>query len=165
MGEVRVVGIRVEQPQNQPVLLLRESNGDRYLPIWIGQSEANAIALEQQGVEPARPMTHDLLIDLLGALGASLTQVVVTEVVESTFFAELHLDRDGATITLSSRPSDAIAIALRADAPIYVATELMDAVGVIMVEAASDDDEPDNDLVDAFREFLDSIDPDDFQAS
>ena len=69
MGEVRVVGIRVEQPQNQPVLLLRESNGDRYLPIWIGQSEATAIALEQQGVEPARPLTHDLIRDLIGALG------------------------------------------------------------------------------------------------
>ncbi len=165
MVRVHLKTVGVDMASNSPVLLLTEDDGERAIKIYIGAPEATAIAYAVQHVPTARPMTHDLLIDLLGALGASLTQVVVTEVVESTFFAELHLDRDGATITLSSRPSDAIAIALRADAPIYVATELMDAVGVIMVEAATDDDEPENDLVDAFREFLDSIDPDDFQAS
>ena len=89
MGEVRVVGIRVEQPQNQPVLLLRESNGDRYLPIWIGQSEAAAIALEQQGVEPARPLTHDLIRDLIAALGHSLKEVRIVDLQEGTFYADL----------------------------------------------------------------------------
>ena len=93
MGEVRVVGIRVEQPQNQPVLLLRESNGDRYLPIWIGQSEAAAIALEQQGVEPARPLTHDLIRDLIGALGHSLKEVRIVDLQEGTFYADLIFDR------------------------------------------------------------------------
>ena len=82
MAEVRVVGIRVEQPQNQPVLLLRESNGDRYLPIWIGQSEAAAIALEQQGVEPARPLTHDLIRDVIAALGHSLKEVRIVDLQE-----------------------------------------------------------------------------------
>ena len=94
MGEVRVVGIRVEQPQNQPVLLLRESNGDRYLPIWIGQSEAAAIALEQQGVEPARPLTHDLIRDLIAALGHSLKEVRIVDLQEGTFYADLIFDRD-----------------------------------------------------------------------
>ena len=84
-----MVGIRVEQPQNQPVLLLRESYGDRYLPIWIGQSEAAAIALEQQGVEPARPLTHDLIRDLIAALGHSLKEVRIVDLQEGTFYADL----------------------------------------------------------------------------
>jgi bifunctional DNase/RNase/DNA-binding transcriptional MerR regulator len=117
MGEVRVVGIRVEQPQNQPVLLLRESNGDRYLPIWIGQSEAAAIALEQQGVEPARPLTHDLIRDLIAALGHSLKEVRIVDLQEGTFYADLIFDRD---IKVSARPSDSVAIALRVGVPIYV---------------------------------------------
>ena len=88
MGEVRVVGIRVEQPQNQPVLLLREADGDRYLPIWIGQSEAAAIALEQQGVEPPRPLTHDLIRDLIAALGHSLKEVRIVDLQEGTFYEQ-----------------------------------------------------------------------------
>ena len=103
MGEVRVVGIRVEQPQNQPVLLLRESNGDRYLPIWIGQPEAAAIALEQQGHEPARPLTHDLIKDVIAALGHSLKEVRIVDLQEGTFYADLIFDRD---IKVSARPSD-----------------------------------------------------------
>ncbi len=117
MGEVRVVGIRVEQPQNQPVLLLREANGDRYLPIWIGQSEAAAIALEQQGVEPPRPLTHDLIRDLIAALGHSLKEVRIVDLQEGTFYADLIFDRN---ITVSARPSDSVAIALRVGVPIYV---------------------------------------------
>lgn len=101
MGEVRVVGIRVEQPQNQPVLLLRETNGDRYLPIWIGQSEAAAIALEQQGVEPPRPLTHDLIRDVIAALGHSLKEVRIVDLQEGTFYADLVFDRN---ITVSARP-------------------------------------------------------------
>ena len=94
MGEIRVVGIRVEQPQNQPVLLLREANGDRYLPIWIGQAEATAIVLEQQGVEPARPLTHDLIRDLIPRLGHSLKEVRIVDLQEGTFYADLVFDRD-----------------------------------------------------------------------
>src|SRR5690606_39625540 len=116
MAEVRVVGIRVEQPQNQPVLLLRESNGDRYLPIWIGQSEAAAIALEQQGVEPARPLTHDLIRDVIAALGHSLKEVRIVDLQEGTFYADLTFDRD---IKASARPSDSAAGALRVAVPSY----------------------------------------------
>src|SRR5260370_33246752 len=116
MGEVRVVGIRVERPKNQPVWLLREANGDRYLPVWIGQSEAAAIALEQQGHEPARPLTHDLIRDLIAALGHSLKEVRIVDLQEGTFYADLIFDRD---IQASARPADAVVIALRLGVPIY----------------------------------------------
>jgi bifunctional DNase/RNase len=109
-------------------------------------------------------MTHDLMINLLTSLGASLERVVVTEVIDATYFAELHLQSSTGPSTLSARPSDAIAIALRAEAPIFVAQSLMDEVGVVLVEADEDEEDAD-DLVDEFRAFLDSIDPDDFQAS
>ena len=93
MAEVRVVGIRVEQPANQPVLMLREEGGDRYLPIWIGPNEANAIILEQQGVEPARPLTHDLFRDVIAALGHSLKEVRIVDLQEGTFYADLIFDK------------------------------------------------------------------------
>src|ERR1700738_1898380 len=117
MGEVRVVGIRVEQPQNQPVLLLREANGDRYLPILIGQSAAAAIAPEQQGVEPARPLTHDVIRDVIAALGHSLKEVRIVDLQEGTFYADLIFDRN---IKVSARPSDYVALALRGGGAVYV---------------------------------------------
>src|SRR3954453_9549684 len=129
MGEVRVVGIRVEQPQNQPVLLLRESNGDRYLPIWIGQMEANAIALEQQGVEPARPLTQELIRDLITALGHSLKEVRIVVLQEGPFYADLVFDRD---IKVSARPSDSVAIAMRVGVPIYVEEAVMAEAGLLI---------------------------------
>ena len=103
MSEMRVVGVRVELPANQPILLLRETSGDRYLPIWIGSVEATAIALEQQGVKPARPLTHDLLKDVIGALGRRLEQVRITDLQEGTFYAELVFD----TVTPPSKTSSA----------------------------------------------------------
>lgn len=165
MGEVRVVGIRVEQPQNQPVLLLRESNGDRYLPIWIGQSEATAIALEQQGVEPARPLTHDLFRDVIGALGGhSLKEVRIVDLREGTFFADLIFDRD---VKVSARPSDSVAIALRMGVPIYVEEAVLAEAGLLIPD--ENDDESTGavreDEVEKFKEFLDSVSPDDFKAT
>ena len=132
-----MVGIRVEQPQNQPVLLLRESNGDRYLPIWIGQSEATAIALEQQGVEPARPLTHDLIRDLIAALGHSLKEVRIVDLQEGTFYADLIFDRD---IKVSARPSDSVAIALRVGVPIYVEEAVLAEAGLLIPD--ENDEEP-----------------------
>jgi bifunctional DNase/RNase len=165
MGEVRVVGIRVEQPQNQPVLLLREANGDRYLPIWIGQSEAAAIALEQQGVEPPRPLTHDLIRDLIAALGHSLKEVRIVDLQEGTFYADLIFDRN---ITVSARPSDSVAIALRVGVPIYVEEAVLAEAGLLIPDE-NDDDEPSGavreDEVEKFKEFLDSVSPDDFKAT
>lgn len=166
MGEVRVIGIRVEQPQNQPVLLLRESNGDRYLPIWIGQTEAQAIALEQQGgVEPARPLTHDLIRDLITALGHSLKEVRIVDLQEGTFYADLIFDRD---IKVSARPSDSVAIAMRAGVPIYVEEAVLAEAGLLIPPDESDE-EPTGavreDEVEKFKEFLDSVSPDDFKAT
>lgn len=163
MGEVHVVGIRVEQPQNQPVLLLRESSGDRYLPIWIGQAEAAAIALEQQGVEPARPLTHDLIRDLLVALGHSLREVRIVDLQEGTFYADLVFDDD---VVVSARPSDSVAIALRTGVPIFVEEAVLDEAGLLIPD---DDTEGEGgvreDEVEKFKEFLDSVSPDDFKAT
>jgi len=109
---MRVVGVRVELPANQPILLLRETHGDRYLPIWIGSVEATAIALEQQGVKPARPLTHDLLKDVVGALGRRLEQVRITDLQEGTFYAELVFDGG---VKVSARPSGLDALLLQRD--------------------------------------------------
>ncbi|MGL4306567.1 MAG: bifunctional nuclease family protein [Mycobacteriaceae bacterium] len=165
MSEVRVVGIRVEQPQNQPVLLLRESDGGRYLPIWIGQSEAAAIALEQQGVEPSRPLTHDLIGNLIDAFGHSLKEVRIVDLREGTFYADLVFDAD---IRVSARPSDSVAIALRLGVPIYVEEAVLDEAGLAIPDDESDSDvDPEESVpeeeVEKFKEFLDSISPDDFR--
>ncbi|WP_278312728.1 bifunctional nuclease family protein [Lolliginicoccus levis] len=154
MGEVRVIGIRVEQPQNQPVMLLREVDGDRYLPIWIGQAEATSIALEQQGVVPARPLTHDLFRDVLVALGHSLKEVRIVDLQEGTFYAEMHFDKD---VTVSARPSDAVAIALRVDVPIFAEEAVLEEAGLVIPDEKEDE-------VEKFKEFLDSVSPDDFKS-
>lgn len=155
MSEMRVVGIRVEQPQNQPVLLLRESDGDRYLPIWIGQTEAAAIALEQQGVQPARPLTHDLIKELINALGHTLKEVRIVDLQEGTFYADLVFDKD---IRVSARPSDSVAIALRAGVPIIAEEPVLAEAGLLMPDEREDE-------VEKFKEFLESVSPDDFKAT
>lgn len=139
-------------PSNQPVLLLRETKGARYLPIWIGAVEATAIAFAQQGVEPPRPLTHDLMRDLLEHFGHALTTVQITDLSDGVFFAELVF-ADGSAV--SARPSDAVALALRTGAATVVAEDVMDAAGV-------DAPEEEETEVEAFREFLDSVSPEDF---
>ena len=164
MGEVRVVGIRVEQPANQPVLLLRESEGDRYLPIWIGQTEANAIILEQQGVEPVRPLTHDLFRDVIGALGHTLKEVRIVDLQEGTFYADLVFDSG---VRVSARPSDSVAIALRMGVPIFVEEAVLDEAGLLIPDESDEESggAVREDEVEKFKEFLDSISPDDFKAT
>ncbi|MGH3446080.1 MAG: bifunctional nuclease family protein [Nocardioidaceae bacterium] len=152
MREVDVVGVRVEMPSNQPIVLLREASGERYLPIWVGAVEATAIAFAQQGVVPPRPMTHDLLKDVLSATGNELTEVRITEVRDNIFYAILVLTK-GAEV--SARPSDSIALALRTGSRIVCSDEVLDEAGL----AAPDDQEEE---VEKFREFLDQINPDDF---
>jgi bifunctional DNase/RNase len=152
---LQVVGVRVELPANQPVVLLKESDGVRYLPIWIGAVEASAIAFEQQGVQTPRPMTHDLLRDVIGALGGELKQVSITELRDDIFYAELQFS-DGTTV--SARPSDAIALALRTGSAIVGDETVLAAAGI----AIPDEDE---DEVERFREFLDTISADDFAGS
>ncbi|SDH06538.1 bifunctional nuclease family protein [Klenkia brasiliensis] len=152
MQELRVVGVRVELPGNQPILLLKETQGERYLPIWIGAVEAAAIAFEQQGVRPARPMTHDLLREVVTALGATLQAVHITEMKDGIYLAELVF---GEQRTVSARPSDAVALAVRTGAPIYGAEALLDEVGIEIPDEQEDE-------VEKFREFLDQVTPDDF---
>jgi hypothetical protein len=155
--ELDVVGVRVEMPSNQPIVLLREVDGERYLPIWIGAVEATAIAFAQQGVTPARPMTHDLFKDVIEAVGVQLEQVRITEIRDSTYYAELVFSGG---IRVSSRPSDSIALALRTGTPIFAADPLLDEVGIIIADGS--DDEEQEDELEKFREFLDHVSPEDF---
>ena len=154
MRELSVVGVRVELPSNQPIVLLREVEGDRYLPIWIGAVEATAIAYEQQGVKPARPLTHDLLRDVLAALKAPLKAVEIVELKENVFYADLLI---GDNLRVSARPSDSIALALRTGTKIVVSDEVLDEAG-LAVPAEQEDE------IEKFREFLDEITPEDFES-
>jgi bifunctional DNase/RNase len=147
-----VVGVRVELPSNQPVVLLREAEGERYLPIWIGTVEAAAIAYQQQEVQLSRPLTHDLMRDVLDAMGVELTGVEITDLRETVFYAELILD--GKT-RVSSRSSDAIALALRTESPIWCADAVLDEAGVVLPDTQEDE-------VEKFREFLEEVSPEDF---
>ena len=127
MNELHVVGVRVELPTNQPIVLLREVEGERYLPIWIGAVEATAIAFAQQGVVSPRPLTHDLMRDVLAALGAKLRVVRISEMRDNVFYAELVFD-DGREV--SARPSDAIALALRTGASIFGSESVLEEAGI-----------------------------------
>lgn len=158
---VNVAGVRMEMPSNTPIVLLNETHGSRYLPIWIGAVEATAIAYAQQGVTPPRHMTHDLIIELLDELGAQLTGVRITALTDGVFFAFLDLTTSGGVEReLSARPSDAIALALRVDAPITVSAEVLESAGVAIPEEAEGESQ---DQVEAFREFLDGVSPEDFE--
>lgn len=152
MKPLEVMGVRVEMPTNQPIVLLRERDGDRYLPIWIGAAEATAIAYVQQGVEPPRPLTHDLMVNVLAELGHEVSAVRIDSLVDGVFFATLVID--GGT-EISARPSDAIAIALRVGAPVLGSPEVLDDAGVHMPEEQEED-------VEAFKDFLESVSPEDF---
>lgn len=156
---MEVIGVRVEMPSNQPIVLLKERDGSRFLPIWVGASEATAIAFAQQGVEPPRPLSHDLMRTLVESLDATLTAVHLTEIKDGVFFAELQIrNLSSAPITISARPSDAIALALRTQSNILATAELLDQAGIeIPVDGGEDNQE-----VERFREFLEQINPEDF---
>ncbi|MDX6227144.1 MAG: uncharacterized protein QOI76_534 [Frankiales bacterium] len=153
MNELSVVGVRVELPANQPIVLLKEATGERYLPIWIGAVEATAIAFAQQGIVPPRPLTHDLMRDVVAALGVELTAVHITELREGVFFAELLFSNG---VRVSARPSDAIALAVRSDVTILADEAVLDEAGIVIADEQESE-------VERFREFLDNISPDDFQ--
>lgn len=156
MIELELVGVRVELPHNQPIVLLRERNGERFLPIWIGPVEATAIAFALQGVVTQRPMTHDLMRDLLTELGVHVDRIVVTELREGTFYAEIQMTQAKQAVTVSSRPSDAIALAVRATVPIYANEH-------VLAEAGIHIEEEDEDEVRRFKQFLDQVSPEDFK--
>jgi bifunctional DNase/RNase len=152
--EVDVIGVRVEMPSNQPIVLLREVSGDRYLPIWIGAVEATAIAFAQQGVVPPRPLTHDLMKDLISATGNDLDEVRITEMRDGVFYAVLVLSSG---VEVSARPSDSIALALRTGTKIVCDEGVLAEAGLAVPEEQEDE-------VEKFREFLDHVSPEDFES-
>ncbi|HEY4334129.1 MAG TPA: bifunctional nuclease family protein [Ilumatobacteraceae bacterium] len=161
---MELVGVRVEVPDNTPVLVLREQEGrQRVLPIMIGTPEASAIHYALEGVTSPRPMTHDLFVDVLAVTGVQLLSVVVTEIREHTYYAELRLLSASGPLVVSSRPSDALALAARTGAQIFATDELLDAVGQeASALAEMDSAEEDESILDEFRDFIDSIKPEDF---
>lgn len=176
MIELSVVGVRIELPTNNPILLLKEADGDRYLPIFIGPFEANAIVLAIQGSEPPRPLTHDLLKNVLDELGVSIDYISITELKESTFFASLRLTMGGVSYEVSSRPSDAVALALRMGTSIYASEEVLteagirfppdDAGGITIPEERGEgqlDTYAEAEL-ERFKEFLEQVSPEDFRS-
>ncbi|MFZ0626250.1 MAG: bifunctional nuclease family protein [Acidimicrobiia bacterium] len=160
MIAMEVVGVRVELPSNQPIVLLRESEGRRFLPIWIGGSEATAIATALEGVTPPRPLTHDLMRSMIDAVGALAVRVVITEMRDSVFYADLSLDISGREVHVSARPSDAIALAVRTGTPVFALPTVLDDAGVLFEEEDEEDDE--DAAVARFREFLEEATVEDF---
>ena len=164
--EVDVVGVRVEMPSSQPIVLLREVAGERYLPIWIGAAEASAIAFAQQGMEPPRPLTHDLFADVIRTLGHRLSQVRIVNLTDGVFEAMLVFDD---STEISARPSDSIALALRTGTRVFCAEEILAEAGIPVPEGElSDTPETEaqaEEEVEKFREFLDQVSPEDFDKS
>ena len=154
MREVDVIGVRVEMPSNQPIVLLREVSGERYLPIWIGAVEATAIAFAQQGVVPPRPLTHDLLKTILEETDNELAEVRITEMQGGVFYAVLVF---ASGLEISARPSDSIALALRTGTRIVCAEDVLEEAGLAVPEEQEDE-------VERFREFLDHVTPEDFES-
>ena len=166
MVAMQVVGVRIEMPSNQPIVLLKEIDGVRFLPIWVGAVEATAIAFAQQGVIPPRPLTHDLMQDIVESLDATLTAIQVTAIEEGVFMASLLIrNHDGSAVSVSARPSDAIALALRTHSNILADSDLLDNVGIEIPDDVATDAlnaSGESSEMERFREFLDQINPEDF---
>ncbi len=158
MQEMVIYGVSFDMVGKQPIVLLKTVQGNKFLPIWIGHAEAAAILMKLQGTDSPRPLTHDLMTDILSELNSSIARITVTDLRDNTFFALITLRSNGNEIEIDSRPSDAIALAVRSNAPIFASDEL------ITESAIEFDDEPDDpeDMVSKFKEFLDQVSPDDF---
>lgn len=156
MKKLTLVGVRVELPANQPIVLLKEDSGERFLPIWIGAFEATAIAFALQGVETARPMTHDLLKNVLDDMEIGVEQVLINDLIEGTFFAEITMRQNESEHIISARPSDAIALAVRMEVPIFAEEKVLDEAS-ILIQSTDEEEE-----IQRFRDFLDHIEPRDF---
>ncbi len=155
MIKMSLVGVRVELPANQPIVLLQEDEGERFLPIWIGAFEATAIAFALQGVQTPRPMTHDLFRNVLGDLKVGIEQIVINDLVDGTFYAEITMKQSEDTYKVSARPSDAIALAVRMEVPIFAEEKVLDEASILM--ESNEEDE-----IEQFRDFLDHVEPQDF---
>lgn len=157
MIEMKVAGVILDSQSKHPIVMLRDMEERRALLIWIGEPEANAILLALEGIQTPRPMTHDLLTNVLETLETPVTRVLITAMKEQTFFAELECQRDGKTLSIDARPSDAIALALRASAPIFVADEVVEENAIPINASANEEEEEAK-----FREFLENVKPGDF---
>jgi hypothetical protein len=156
-----IYGVSFDVIGKQPIVLLKTLEGNKFLPIWIGHPEAAAILIKLQGTKLPRPMTHDLLTDLIGRFEAEIARITVTELKDSTFYAKLTLVKDGAEIDIDSRPSDALALAVRTEAPIFASTELI-VENAIEFEREVDDTE---EIIEGFRDFLEQVTPEDFRTA
>lgn len=153
-----IYGVSFDMVGKQPIVLLKTVDGNRFLPIWIGHAEAAAILMKLQGTESPRPMTHDLITEMIEGLHAEVARVTVTEMRDNTFYALIQLSTTGPDVEVDARPSDAIAVAVRTGAPIFAAEDLLDE-NAIEFEHEPEDDE---DMVEKFKEFLDQVTPEDF---
>ncbi len=160
MQEMVIYGVSFDMVGKQPIVLLKTISGNKFLPIWIGHAEAAAILMKLQGTDTPRPMTHDLVTEIMGELNTRVARITVTELRDNTFYALITLARDTAEIDVDSRPSDAIALAVRANAPIFAADQ------VIAESAIEFEHEPEesDDVVEQFKEFLENITPEDFNS-
>ena len=158
MVEMSIYGVSFDLVGKQPIVLLKTAEGNKFLPIWIGHPEAAAILMKLQGASAPRPLTHDLLINILGELDVEVLRVTVTELRENTFYASITIQQDGSEVEIDSRPSDAIALAIRADAPIFVADRVIEESAIEFEGEEVNEDE----IVDEFKKFLDSVSPDQF---
>jgi uncharacterized protein len=156
--EMVIYGVSFDMVGKQPIVLLKTVDSNKFLPIWIGHPEAAAILMKLQGATTPRPMTHDLLCDMLGELEVTCTQVAVTELRDNTFFATLTLNVGGRAVEIDSRPSDALAIAVRSGAPIFAAEEVITESAIEFEHEVEDTEE----VVDRFKDFLDHVSPEDF---
>ena len=160
MYEMVIYGVSFDLVGKQPIVLLKTADGNRFLPIWIGHPEAAAILMKLQGASTPRPMTHDLMCDMLGELDARCTQVAVTELRENTFFATITLSMNGRELEIDSRPSDALALAVRSGAPIFAAEDVISESAIEFEHEVEDTEE----VVEKFKDFLDNVTPEDFAA-
>ena len=158
MQEMVIYGVSFDMVGKQPIVLLKTQEGNKFLPIWIGHPEAAAILMKLQGAATPRPMTHDLLTDMLGHLDAKVLRIAVTELRDNTFYALITLAVNGTEIEIDSRPSDAIALAVRAGAPIFAADAVIDESAIEFEHEDVNEDE----IVEEFKKFLEDVSPEDF---
>jgi len=158
MHEMVIYGVSFDLVGKQPIVLLKTADGNKFLPIWIGHPEAAAILMKLQGASTPRPMTHDLVTEMLSQLDAQVVRITVTELKENTFYASITVQQNGSEIEIDSRPSDAIALAVRAEAPIFAAEEVIDESAIEF----EGEDVNEEEIVSEFKQFLESVTPDEF---
>jgi bifunctional DNase/RNase len=161
MHEMVIYGVSFDMVGKQPIVLLKTADGNRFLPIWIGHPEAAAILMKLQGAATPRPMTHDLVTEMLSQLDARVVRIAVTELRENTFYAMITVAIDGSEIEIDSRPSDAIALAVRAEAPIFAAEAVIEESAI---EFEHDEEVNEEAVVEEFKKFLDEVKPEDFSS-